>query len=84
VLTDRGDWPAAAVFVVFGALFGVGGIHCLRMAGKPIFEFESTGATYHALDDISWKTERIPWERLIAVRFGVPTRGGRYVYLDYE
>ncbi|MGH3119279.1 MAG: hypothetical protein ACRDQ2_19625, partial [Gaiellales bacterium] len=84
VLTDRRDWPIGAVAVVFGGLFGAGGIHFLRMGGKPIFEFDSTGVTYHPLDDISWKTERIPWERLRTVRYGVPTRGGRYVYFDYE
>ncbi len=88
VLTDRGDWPVAAVFVVVGGLFGAGGVHFLRMAGKPMFEIDPTGLTYHPLDDISWKTERIPWEHVRSVRCVVPTRvgkyAGRYVYFDYE
>ena len=49
VLTDRGDSPVAAVFVVVGGLFGAGGVHFLRMAGKPMFEIDPTGVTYHPL-----------------------------------
>ena len=79
-----GDWPAAAFFVVLGGLFGAGGVRLLRRAGKPMFEIDPTGLTYHPLDDISWKTERIPWQRVRTVRYAVPTRGGRYVYFDYE
>jgi hypothetical protein len=83
VLTDKRDWPVAALFIVVGGLFGAGGVHFLRRAGKPMFEIDPTGVTYHPLDDISWKSERIPWERVRKVRYGVPTRGGRYVYFDY-
>jgi hypothetical protein len=83
VLTNSRDWPVAGFFVLFGGLFAAGGVHFLRRAGKPMFEFDSTGLTYHPLDDISWKTERIPWERVRAVRYGVQTRG-RFVYFDYE
>lgn len=84
VLTDRGDWPVAAVFVVVGGLFGAGGVHFLRLAGKPMFEIDPTGLTYHPLDDISWRVERIPWERVKSVRYAVPMRGIKYVYFDYE
>jgi hypothetical protein len=84
VLTDWRDWPVAAFSVVLGGLFAAAGVHFLRRAGKPMFEIDATGLTYHPLDDISWKTERIPWERVRTVRYGVPTRAGRYVYFDYE
>ena len=94
VLTDSRDWPIAAFVVVVAGLFGAGGVHFLRRAGKPMFEIDPTGLTYHPLDDISWKTERIPWERVRKVRYAVPTplgllerseilQGG-YVYFDYE
>jgi hypothetical protein len=84
VLTHWRDWPVAAIFVVVGGLFGAGGVHFLRRAGKPMFEIDPTGLTYHPLDDISWTPVRIPWERVRTVRYAVPTRGGRYVYFDYE
>jgi hypothetical protein len=84
VLTNWRDWPVAVVSVVLGGLFAAGGVHFLRRAGKPMFEIDPTGLTYHPLDDISWKTERIPWERVRKVRYAVPTRGGKYVYFDYE
>jgi hypothetical protein len=85
VLTDWRDWPVAAFSVVLGGLFGAEGVHLLRRAGKPVIEFDPTGLTYHPLDDISWKTKRIPWERVRIVRWGVLTnRGKRYVYFDYE
>jgi hypothetical protein len=84
VLTDWRDWPLAVVSVVLGGLFAAGGVHFLRRAGKPMFEIDPIGLTYHPLDDISWKTERIPWERVRKVRYAVPTRGGKYVYFDYE
>jgi hypothetical protein len=80
------EWrdPAGMFFLVVGGLLAAGGVHFLRRAGKPMFEIDPTGVTYHPLDDISWKTERIPWGRVRTVRYGVPTRGGRYVYFDYE
>jgi len=88
LLTDWRDWPAAALFVVVGGLFAAGGVHFLRRAGKPMFEIDPTGLTYHPLDDISWKTERIPWERVRKVRFAAPPAqaplAGEYVYFDYE
>jgi len=84
VLTAWRDWAVAAFFVVVGGLFGAGGVHFLRRAGKPMFEIDPTGLTYHPLDDISWTPVRIPWERVRTVRYAVPTRGGRYVYFDYE
>ena len=85
VLTNWRDWPVAAVSVVVGGLFAAGGVHFLRRAGKPMFEIDPTGLTYHPLDDISWKTERIPWERVKTVRWGVLTkRGKRCAYFDYE
>jgi hypothetical protein len=68
VLTNWRDWPVAAVSVGVGGLFAAGGVHFLRRAGKPMFEIDPTGLTYHPLDDISWKTERIPWERVRKVR----------------
>ena len=55
VLTDWRDWPVAALYVVVGGLFAAGGVRFLRGAGKPMFEFDPTGLTYHPLDDISWK-----------------------------
>ncbi|HET7308995.1 MAG TPA: hypothetical protein VFJ54_02595 [Actinomycetota bacterium] len=96
VLTNWRDWPVAVVSVVLGGLFAAGGVHFLRRAGKPMFEIDPTGLTYHPLDDISWKTERIPWERVRKVRCaaprirppGVPVPAaplaGEYVYFDYE
>ena len=51
LLTDWRDWPAAALFVVVGGLFAAGGVHFLRRAGKPMFEIDPTGLTYHPLDD---------------------------------
>ena len=88
LLTDWRDWPAAALFVVVGGLFAAGGVHFLRRAGKPMFEIDPTGLTYHPLDDISWKTERIPWERVRKVRFAAPpaqaSLAGEYVYFDYQ
>jgi hypothetical protein len=87
-LTDWRDWPAATFFVVVGGLFAVGGVHLLRRAGKPMFELDPTGLTYHPLDDISWKMVRIPWERVRSVQCAIPTRVGKYVgkyvYFDYE
>lgn len=88
VLTDWRDWPVAVVSVVLGGLFAAGGVHFLRRAGKPMFEIDPTGLTYHPLDDISWKTERIPWERVRKVRFAArlaqAPQAGEYVYFDYE
>jgi len=93
LLTDWRDWPAAALFVVVGGLFAAGGVHFLRRAGKPMFEIDPTGLTYHPLDDISWKTERIPWERVRKVRIAAPPVQapllgeylvGEYLYFDYE
>jgi hypothetical protein len=88
VLTDWRDWPVAVVSVVLGGLFAAGGVHFLRRAGKPMFEIDPTGLTYHPLDDISWKTERIPWERVRKVRIAAPPvqarQAGEYVYFDYE
>ncbi len=93
VLTDWRDWPVAAVAVVVGGLFAAGGVHFLRRAGKTMFEIDPTGLTYHPLDDISWKTERIPWERVRKVRFAAPPVQapllgeylvGEYLYIDYE
>ena len=88
VLTDWRDWPVALVSVVLGGLFAAGGVHFLRRAGKPMFEIDPTGLTYHPLDDISWKTERIPWERVRKVRFAArlaqAPQAGEYVYFDYE
>jgi hypothetical protein len=80
------EWrdPAGMFFLVVGGLLAAAGVHFLRRAGKPMFEIDPTGLTYYPLDDISWKAERIPWERVRTVRYGVPTRGGRYVYFDYE
>ena len=88
VLTNWRDWPVAAVSVVIGGLLAAGGVHLLRRAGKPMFEIDPTGLTYHPLDDISWKTERIPWERVRKVRFAAPPAqahlAGEFVYFDYE
>jgi len=96
VLTDWRDWPLAVVSVVLGGLFAAGGVHFLRRAGQPMFEIDPTGLTYHPLDDISWKTERIPWERVRKVRCVAPVirppavpapaahLAGAYVYFDYE
>src|SRR6266540_4043093 len=93
VLTAWRDWAVAAFFVVVGGLFGAGGVHFLRRAGKPMFEIDPTGLTYHPLDDISWKTERIQWERVRKVRFAAPPVQapllgeylvGEYLYIDYE
>ena len=96
VLTDWRDWPLAVVSVVLGGLFAAGSVHFLRRAGKPMFEIDPTGLTYHPLDDISWKTERIPWERVRKVRCVAPVirppavpapaahLAGAYVYFDYE
>jgi hypothetical protein len=85
MLTNWRDWPVAAVSVVVGGLFAAGGVHFLRRAGKPMFEIDPTGLTYHPLDDISWKTERVPWERVRKVRWEVLTpRGKRFVYFEYE
>lgn len=73
------EWrdPAGMFFLVVGGLLAAGGVHFLRRAGKPMFEIDPTGVIYHPLDDISWKTERIPWGRVRTVRYGVPTRGGQ-------
>jgi hypothetical protein len=53
-----------------------------------MFEIDPTGLTYHPLDDTSWKTERIPWERVPKVRFAAPPAqaalAGEFVYFDYE
>jgi hypothetical protein len=89
VLTNWRDWPFAAVSVVLGGVFGEGGVHFLRRAGKPVFEIDPTGVTYHPLDDsFSWNTERIPWDRVRSVRCAVPARMGtcvgKIVYFDYE
>ena len=89
VLTNWRDWPLAAFSVVLGGAFGEGGVHFLRRAGKPVFEIDPTGVTYHPLDDsFSWKTERIPWDRVRSVRCAVPARMGTHVgkivYFDYE
>jgi hypothetical protein len=89
VLTNWRDWPLAAFSVVLGGAFGEGGVHFLRRAGKPVFEIDPTGVTYHPLDDsFSWKTERIPWDRVKSVRCAVPAGMGMYVgkimYFDYE
>jgi len=88
VLTDWRDWPVAAFFGVVGGLFGAGGVHFLRRAGKPMFEIDRTGLTYHPLDDTSWTPVSIPWERVRKVRFAAPPAqaplAGGYVYFDYE
>jgi hypothetical protein len=89
VLTNWRDWPLAAFSVVLGGAFGEGGVHFLRRAGKPVFEIDPTGVTYHPLDNsFSWKTERIPWDRVRSVRCAVPAGMGMYVgktvYFDYE
>jgi hypothetical protein len=47
VLTNWRDWPFAAASVVLGGVFGEGGVHFLRRAGKPVFEIDPTGVTYH-------------------------------------
>jgi hypothetical protein len=89
VLQNGRDWPLAAFSVVLGGAFGEGGVHLLRRAGKPVFEIDPTGVTYHPLDDsFSWKTVRIPWDRVRSVRWAVPagmdTYVGKMMYFDYE
>jgi hypothetical protein len=95
VLTDWRDWPVAVVSIVLAGLFAAGGVHLLRGAGRPMFEIDPTGLTYHPLGDFFLKTERIPWERVRKVRTaaplirpsGVPVAAplaGKYVYFDYE
>jgi hypothetical protein len=94
VLTNWRDWPVAAFSVVLGGAFGEGGVHFLRRAVKPVFEIDPTGVTYHPLDDsFSWKTERIPWDRVRKVRIAAPPVQapllgeylvGEYLYIDYE
>jgi hypothetical protein len=80
VLQNGRDWPLAAFSVVLGGAFGEGGVHFLRRAGKPVFEIDPTSVTYHPLDDsFSWKTERIPWDKVRSVRWAVPAGMDTYV-----